>query len=103
MEFEKGIYDSLKIKTIIPLPDYGKAGRTPPTTETETTVVKAISAMLDLPEDLISVDRTVFELGVMSLTLSRFEKIMRSRFKIIEKGSIITFLSNPLFTASQTR
>ena len=99
MEFERGVYEDAKVKTVVPQPDYGRIGRVAPDTQTEATIVRVISAMVDLPEELISVDRTVFELGVTSITLFTFEKLLRKSLNIGTGVSIITFLSNPVIRA----
>lgn len=71
------------------------ATRVPPQTESELRIVQVLSEMLELPDDEISVDETIFELGVTSLGLFRFEQSLRKHLRIGLGISIITFLSNP--------
>ena len=52
--------------------------------------------MLELPDDEISIDRTIFELGITSVGLFRFEQSLRKHLHFGSGISIITFLSNPI-------
>ena len=55
--------------------------------------------MLEVPMDIISIDQTLFELGITSISLFRFEKILRRCFGLGRGISLISFLSNPVIEA----
>ena len=100
--FSKGAFNDFQINTKQPRRAM-KAAANPPTTETERSVVKILSDLLDIPEMAISVDQTIFELGVTSLSLFRFEKHLRRSCNYEMEGiSLITFLTNPVIRAIAT-
>lgn len=80
--FVKGVYDDAKIDSTHPLNLYHTGPRQLPQTITQQRVFEVLSQMLDVPEELISTDQTVFELGVTSVSLFRFEKLLRKRFEM---------------------
>lgn len=94
--FEKGAYDDVKVDVRSAMREIALKSRVAPTTETETKIIEVLSAMLDLPSDEVSVDRTIFELGLTSVGLFRFEQNLRKVVTIDSGVSVITFLSNPL-------
>jgi acyl-CoA synthetase (AMP-forming)/AMP-acid ligase II/thioesterase domain-containing protein len=97
--FEKGNFDAYKTKSIDAIRTHVSANRIAPNTPTEATIVQVLGEMLDLPEDAISVDSTVFEVGISSITLFRFEQNLRARLGLADTVSVITLLSNPIITA----
>ena len=95
-DFEHGIHDEFKVYTTKAILKSVGLNRQMPETETESKIVQVLSEVLELPAEAISVDRTIFELGITSVRLFRFEQSLR---KCLEFGygiSIITFLSNPI-------
>ena len=97
--FENGAFDDDKIETVCAIQEYVSLTREAPRTETESTIVSVLSEMLDLPEEAISVSSTVFETGITSLSLFRFEQALRKRLSLGDDISLITFLSNPILRA----
>jgi acyl-CoA synthetase (AMP-forming)/AMP-acid ligase II/thioesterase domain-containing protein len=95
-EFDSGTFDDVMIRSKLPIQTYHQANHVAPANETETKVVEVLSEMLEMPADLISVDRTIFELGVTSISLFRFEQQLRQRLNIGTGVSIITFLNSPV-------
>lgn len=95
-EFEAGAFNDVMIRSKAPIQTYHQTARVPPVTQTEEKIVDALSEMLEMPADIISVDRTIFELGVTSISLFRFEQLLRKRFDIVAGVSIITFLNSPV-------
>ncbi|KAH8705690.1 putative NRPS-like enzyme [Talaromyces proteolyticus] len=95
-QFDQGVFDDVRIRSRIPIQTYVHASYVAPSNKTETKVVEALSEMLEMPANLISVDRTIFELGVTSLTLFRFEHLLRKHISLDVGVSIITFLNSPV-------
>ena len=95
-DFEKGVYDEYKIQTTQAIMEFALLNRQPPETETESKIVEVLSKMLELPAEAISVDRTIFELGISSVRLFRFEQSLRKSLELEYEFSIITLLSNPV-------
>lgn len=59
-------------------------------------VVHVLSEMPAIPLEVIAVDRTIFELGITSVRLFRFEQSRSHSLELSSRISIITFLSNPI-------
>ena len=95
-QFESGAYDNEKIEVSKVTRQLVLASRVLPESSTESTIVHVLSGMLDLPDDEISIDRTIFELGITSVSVFRFEQSLRKHFCFGHGVSIITFLSNPI-------
>lgn len=95
-QFESGVYDNEKIDVSSAMRQVALENRVPPGSETERLIVRVLSKMLELPDDEISVDRTIFELGITSVGLFRFEQSLRKHLHFGLGISIITFLSNPI-------
>ena len=95
-QFESGVYDNEKIEVSRAVRQIALENRVPPKSQTELTIVRVLSEMLELPDDEISVDRTIFELGITSVGLFRFEQSLRKHLHFGLGISIITFLSNPI-------
>ena len=98
-DFEKGLYDDERIETVCAIREYVSHYLQKPETEIEKKIVQVLSEMLELPTDAISVDRTIFEVGITSITLFRFEQQLRKHLDLGSNVSIITFLSNPIIRA----
>jgi acyl-CoA synthetase (AMP-forming)/AMP-acid ligase II/thioesterase domain-containing protein len=95
-EFNNGTFDDMKIRSKKPIQSSRQIVRVAPTTQTEQNIVEVLSEMLEMPVDMISVDQTIFELGITSITLFRFEQLLRTRFDLGAGVSIITFLNSPV-------
>lgn len=95
-QFESGVYDNEKIEVSRAMRQIALENRVPPESKTEQLIVGVLSKMLELPDDEISVDRTIFELGITSVGLFRFEQSLRKHLHFGLGISIITFLSNPI-------
>lgn len=95
-DFANGIHDDFKVRTTQAILDFVRLNRQTPSTETEWKIVRVLSEMLELPIEAISVDRTIFELGITSVRLFRFEQSLRQCLQLGHEVSIITFLSNPI-------
>ena len=52
--------------------------------------------MLEIPVEEISIDRTIFEIGITSLSLFRFEQQLRKKLDRSSAFSMITLLTNPV-------
>ena len=52
--------------------------------------------MLNIPAEEISVDKTIFEIGITSLTLFKFEQQLRQRLD--KDASLIALLNNPVIS-----
>lgn len=65
--FAAGDFDSVRIKTTWPLTFLRNTPRKLPQTHAERTICDVLCDMLDLQPDLISIDQTVFELGLTSI------------------------------------
>ena len=100
-EFARGSFDDTKLHAPMLVREINKKRRVAPRTLTEAKVVRVLSEMLDIPEDELSVDRTVFEIGVTSLTLFRFEQLLRKDLDI-SKVSVIALLTNPIISSIST-
>ncbi|CRG90561.1 hypothetical protein PISL3812_07605 [Talaromyces islandicus] len=95
-QFDQGVFDDVRIRSRTPIQTYVHASYVAPSNDTEQKVVEALSYMLEMPANLISVDRTIFELGVTSLTLFRFERLLRQHISLDVGVSIITLLNSPV-------
>ncbi|PYI16237.1 putative NRPS-like enzyme [Aspergillus violaceofuscus CBS 115571] len=95
-EFLAGVFDANMIRSQGPIQSARATPRQPPTTPTESAIVAVLETMLDLPAAVISVDKTIFELGVTSITLFRFEQLLRARLGFAAGVSLITFLNSPV-------
>ena len=95
-QFESGVYDHQKVLVSSAMRQIALENRVPPETETESIIVQVLSEMLELPDDEISIDRTIFELGITSVGLFKFEQSLRKHLHFGLGISIITFLSNPI-------
>lgn len=69
-QFENGVFHDVKIDSRRPLTFFRQTPRKVPVTPTEKTVVKVLAEMQEIPEELISIDQTVFELGMTLVLLS---------------------------------
>ena len=98
-KFENGAYDDCKLLAKAVMRQVALQDRVPPSGETELKIVNVLSKMLDIPSDEISTDRTIFELGLTSVGLFRFEQALRQDFDFGTGISAITFLSNPIIQA----
>lgn len=102
-QLESGQFDSVRILTAYPLRSAADGPRQAPQTATETALVETLCDMLHLPAKVVSLDQTLFELGVSSISLFRFEKLLRARLAAQQQNtshiSIIAFLSNPVLRA----
>ena len=97
LQFEKGLFDNVKVCCKQPLTLFRDRLRRAPITSTQLEVVDALCNLLELPFDLISIDQTIFELGITSISLFRLEKVLRRR--LVNGISIINFLNNPAIEA----
>ncbi|KAL9094202.1 MAG: hypothetical protein Q9165_003617 [Trypethelium subeluteriae] len=94
-QFEKGVYDDRKIEVASAMRAVALKDKVVPETETQARIVKVLSEMLNIPLDEISINRSVFELGVTSVGLFRFERELRRQIKG-PTISAIAFLNNPI-------
>ncbi|RAL12615.1 NRPS-like enzyme [Aspergillus homomorphus CBS 101889] len=95
-EFLAGVFDASMIRSRGPIQSAQAATRIAPATPTEENIVNVLEEMLEIPTDVISVDQTIFELGVTSITLFRFEQLLRDRLGFAVGVSLITFLNSPV-------
>ena len=95
-QFESGVYDDAKIEVSSAMRQIALQNLIPPETTTERTIVQVLSEMLEIPDNEISVDSTIFELGITSVGLFKFEQSLRQHLQSGLSTSIITFLSNPV-------
>ena len=94
--FEAGLFETNKVDASQALLDYARHTHSSPKTETEIKIVRVLCEMIDTPFDAISVDRTIFELGISSIRLFRFEQALRKNLDLGAGASVITLLSNPI-------
>ena len=95
-QFESGAYDNARIEVSSAMRQIALESRVAPESETERTIVRVLNQLLDMPEDEISISKTIFELGITSVGLFRFEQLLRKHLHFDYGISIITFLSNPV-------
>ncbi|PYH44041.1 putative NRPS-like enzyme [Aspergillus saccharolyticus JOP 1030-1] len=95
-EFLAGVFDANMIRSQGPIHSAGPARRIAPATPTEEAIVTVLEEMLEVPREVISVDQTIFALGVTSVTLFRFEQLLRERLGFAAGVSLITFLNSPV-------
>ena len=74
-DFENGVHDEFKVHTTNAILDLVRLKRQVPETETESRIVQVLSEMLELPAEVISVERTIFELGITSVRLFKFRAV----------------------------
>ena len=98
-EFEQGLFDDAKTEATRIMEEFARQKFQPPQTPTEIKVVQVLSEMLAIAADTVSTHSTVFELGITSLTLFRFEQTLRRSLNLDRGVSIITFLSNPVISS----
>ena len=92
-DFENGVHDGFKAQTTQAFVEYARLNRQTPETETESKIVQVLSEMLELPAEAISVDRTIFELGITSIRLFKFKQSIRKR---LELGCGVSIINNPI-------
>ena len=80
--FAQGAYDDVKVDSSHPLNLFRDEPRQVPQTSTQQQVTETLSEMLDLPEYFISTHQTIFELGITSVSLFRFEKLLRRKLQL---------------------
>lgn len=95
-EFDNGAFDNLKIRSKFSVQQCQPASIVAARTKTERIILDVLSDMLDIPTGSISVDRTIFELGITSITLFHFEQLLRTRYNLGAGVSIINFLNSPI-------
>ncbi|KAJ5591912.1 NRPS-like enzyme [Penicillium hispanicum] len=94
--FLAGNFDDLVVRSTRPIQSARSTPRVPPQTPTEQTLVDVVQEMLELPAEYISVDQTIFELGLTSISLFRFEQLLRKKLNVGAGISLITFLNSPV-------
>lgn len=96
--FDNGAFDNAKICVSAAMREITLKDRVAPKTETESKIVSVIGKMLDIPSDEVSTSKTIFELGLTSVGLFKFEQSLRQELRFGAGVSAITFLSNPLIS-----
>lgn len=95
-EFDNGAFDNLKIRSRFSVQYCQPVSIVAARTRTERIILDVLSEMLEIPTNSISVDRTIFELGITSITLFHFERLLRTRYNLGAGVSIINFLNSPI-------
>ncbi|CAG7925008.1 unnamed protein product [Penicillium olsonii] len=95
-EFLTGALTSLAIRSRFPIQATGGTSRVSPKSPTEHCIVKVLHDMVEIPIESISIDQTIFALGLTSISLFRFEHLLRQKMKISGNISLVTFLNSPV-------
>lgn len=95
-EFLAGTFDDLVIRSRFPIQSAALSVCQPPQRPTEHCIVEVLHEMLEIPIETISIDQTIFALGLTSISLFRFEHLLRQKMAMAANISLITFLNSPV-------